>query len=72
MNNYKHFGFKREGTKVYNLFSLIPIFPEVITFKTLSEKLKVSTTQVKDIVNKFPTLAPVFEDEKGKYISRIK
>lgn len=70
--NYKQFGFKREGTKTFNLFVLIPISPEVITFKDLSTKLRLTTTEVKDIVNKLPTLAPVYEDENGKYISRLK
>lgn len=71
--NYKQYGFKKEGTQVYKLFTHIPIFPEVKTFKELAKELNLkSSTDVKAIVTKLPTLAPVFEDEDGKYISRIK
>ncbi len=70
--NYREYGFKNESSKVFHLFLNIPIFPEVITVKELSNRAHITSQDARNLIEKLPTNAPVFQDDSGKLISRIK
>jgi len=70
--NYREYGFKNESSKVFHLFLNIPIFPEVITVKELSNRAQITRQDARNLIEKLPTNAPVFQDDSGKLISRIK